>query len=145
MRISAAWDLISQMSDLDGLPEKISELQKIWKALHEPHYGYSEYTFTILLAGWLAYHRKEVSLRSYHRFCEKGVSITSQTQSLKDWANNDILQSPAFLLVTGLLKAKLIRHKKLEPALPPSPMDYDRHSSTWRRLQYFLSQMNPIR
>jgi len=79
-----------------------------------------------LLAGWLAYHRKVSG--SYHRFCEKGVSITSQTQSLKDWANNDILQKPIFVsdwIVKG--KAKLIRHKKLEPpALPPSPMDYDR-------------------
>jgi len=49
--IRAAWDLISQMSDLDGLPEKSLNCKKIWKALHEPHYGYSEYTFTILLAG----------------------------------------------------------------------------------------------
>jgi len=29
--MTKAWDLISQMSDLDGLPEKISELQKFGK------------------------------------------------------------------------------------------------------------------
>jgi len=104
-------------------------------------FGYSEYTFTILLAGWLAYHRKEVSLGELSPFLRKGVSITSQTQSLKDWANNDILQSPAFLLVTGLLRESQT-HSAQEAwttALPPSRWTTIGHSSTWRRLQYFES------
>ncbi|MCY7274225.1 MAG: hypothetical protein LH702_10900, partial [Phormidesmis sp. CAN_BIN44] len=62
-RLRAAWDLISTMADLGEQSEKIIDLQKIWKALSAPPYGYSEYNFTMLLAGWLSYHRKEVSLK----------------------------------------------------------------------------------
>jgi len=126
---------------------KISELQKNlesspWTSL------WLQWVYFYYFASRLAYHRKEVSKGSYHRFCEKGVSITSQTQSLKDWANNDILQSPAFLLVTGLLKGKpnsFGTRSLNHPRCHHPRWTTIGHSSTWRRLQYFWSQMNPIR
>ena len=39
-RIKAAWDVISKMAALGDQAEKTIELQKIWKALSEPPYGY---------------------------------------------------------------------------------------------------------
>lgn len=125
--IRAAWDLISQMTDLQGLPEKIVDLQKIWQVLSNPPYGHSEYTFTILLAAWLAYHQKEVSLKGIS-LVKKGILSSVVTQSLKDWATTDVLQKPNIFVSDWIVKgrAKLIRHKKLEPpVLPSSPIDYD--------------------
>lgn len=148
--IRAAWDLISQMTELEGLPEKIVALEKIWQALCAPPYGYSEYTFTILLAGWLAYHRKETSLRgAFTVAVKKGALPLEQTRSLKDWASTDILQKPTIFVSDWIVKgkAKLIRHKKLEaPVLPPSPIDYNQARQYLAAVATFLesNELDPV-
>lgn len=133
-RIKAAWDVISKMADLGEQPEKIIDLQKVWKALSEPPYGYSEYNFTMLLAGWLSYHRKEVSLRGDETIPSAGrrgaASVSTVTKSLQDWAGaetNNILEKPdEFVkkwIVTG--NAKLIRRKRvLPPSQPQASINY---------------------
>jgi len=60
-RIKAAWDVISNMANLGEQAERTIDLQNVWKALSNPPYGYSEYKFIMLLAGWLSCLRKEVS------------------------------------------------------------------------------------
>jgi len=42
--------------------ERTVEIAEIWRVLSDPPYGYNEYTFTILFAGWLTHHRLEVLL-----------------------------------------------------------------------------------
>ena len=130
-KVRAAWDEISQMADLGTLQEKTVNLDKIWKVLSTPPYGYSEYNFTILLAAWLAYHRKEVSLHGPVKLSvRKGESVSIKTQSLQSWASpdTDILQKPAAFVGDWIIKrkSKLIRRQKLEmPTLAASRVDYD--------------------
>jgi len=157
-RIKAAWDLISKMTELDGVnqvidlqkPERIVDLQQIWKTLSAPPYGYSEYTFTMLLAGWLSYHRKEVSLKGNATIppaSKKGTaSVTVETKSLKDWAATNILEKPDDFvkkwIVTG--NAKLIRRKKISPPPPPqSSINYSEAEQYLQVIQTYLEAGEP--
>lgn len=140
-KIRAAWDKISQLTDLQGQPEKVIHLEKIWKVLNEPPYGYSEYNFTILLAGWLAYHRKEVSLRGTEALSSKKGGVPVKSQSLKDWGNTDILSNPTSFVHEWIVKGKsqLIRRQKVEiPTLPASPINYDLAQQYLAALEAFL-------
>ncbi|MEH2178489.1 hypothetical protein [Nostoc sp.] len=125
-KIRAAWDEISEMTDLEGLPQKVIDLDKIWQVLSTPPFGYSEYNFTILLAGWLAIHRKEVSLKGYIELSSKRLNVTLKTQSLKDWGNTDILQNPTAFVDDWIVKqkSKLIRRQQAERPISVSLINY---------------------
>lgn len=127
-KIKAAWDKISQMSDLGGLPEKIVDLDKVWQTLSQPPYGYSELTFTILLAGWLAYHHQEVLLKGAIALSTKrSAQVSVQTQSLTAWANTNVWEKPKAFVSDWVTKkeTKLIHRQKVKaPELPSSPIDY---------------------
>ncbi|MDF5724385.1 MAG: hypothetical protein PUP91_28780, partial [Rhizonema sp. PD37] len=140
-KIRAAWDKISELVDLEGKPQKSIHLEKIWKVLNEPPYGYSEYNFTILLAGWLAYHRKEVSLKGKVPLSSKKVGVFEKIQSLKDWGITEILQSPTSFVHEWIIKGKaqLIRRQKVEiPTLPASPMNFDQAQQYLTAVEVFL-------
>ncbi len=164
-RVKAAWDEISKMAELSRPNEKLNlqnqvidlqkqeriiDLQQIWKILSAPPYGYNEYTFTMLLVGWLSYHRKEVSLKGNATIPpanKKGVaSVTVETKSLKDWAATNILDKPDDFvkkwIVTG--KAKLIRRKKVSP--PPQPqssINYSQAEQYLLEIQTYLEAGEP--
>ena len=149
-RLRAARDLISKMADLGEQPEKIVDLRKIWEALSGPPYGYSEYNFTMLLAGWLSYHRKEVSLKGNATIPVAGrrgtTSVTVETKSLKDWAATNILEKPDDFvkkwIVTG--NAKLIRRKKVSPPTQPqSPIDYSQAEQYLLAVETYLEAGEP--
>lgn len=148
-KIRAAWEKISEITELDGLPEKIIDLEKIWKVLSAHPYGYSEYNFTILLAGWLSYHSKEVSLRGPIKLStKKGELVSIQQKSLKDWANSDtdVLQKPAAFVSDWIIKgkAKLIRRQKAEmPTLPATRMNYDQAQKYLAAVAVFLETNEP--
>lgn len=125
-KIRAAWDKISEITDLEGLPQKVIDLEKIWQLLSAPPFGYSEYNFTMLLAGWLAIHRKEVSLRGYIELGSKRLNVTLKTQSLKEWGNTDILQNPNAFVDDWIVKqkSKLIRRQQAEMPISASLINY---------------------
>lgn len=125
-KIRAAWDKISEITDLEGLPQNIFGLETIWQVLSAPPFGYSEYNFTMLLAGWLAIHRKEVSLRGYIELGSKRLNMTLKTQSLKDWGNSDILQNPNAFVDDWIVKqkSKLIRRQQAEMPISASRINY---------------------
>ncbi|MEH1923401.1 hypothetical protein [Nostoc sp.] len=125
-KIRAAWDKISEITDLEGLPQNTFGLEKIWQVLSAPPFGYSEYNFTMLLAGWLAIHRKEVSLRGYIELGSKKLNMTLKTQSLKDWGNTDILQNPTAFVEDWIIKqkSKLIRRQQAEMPISASLINY---------------------
>ncbi|MBE9212638.1 hypothetical protein IQ247_07895 [Plectonema cf. radiosum LEGE 06105] len=143
-KVRAAWDEISQMADLGTLSEKTVNLDKIWKVLSTPPYGYSEYNFTILLAAWLAYHRNEVSLEGKEKLsARKGELVSRKAQSLQSWASpdTDILQKPATFVSDWIVKSKskLIRRQKLEmPTLAASQVDYDQAQQYLKAVRVFL-------
>jgi hypothetical protein len=149
-RIKEAWGLISRMADLGEQSEKIIDLQKVWKALSDPPYGYSEYNFTMLLVGWLSYHRKEVTLKGNATILsasKKSAASTSiEVKSLREWAGTNILEKPDDFvkkwIVTG--NAKLIRRKKVvSPSLPQSPIDYSQAQQYLSELQTYLDTGEP--
>jgi hypothetical protein len=149
-RVKAAWDLISKMTDLGEQPEKVVELKKIWKVLSEAPYGYNEYTFTMLLAGWLSFHRKEVVLKGNATIPVAGKKSTAlvsvEIKALKDWAETNILEKPdEFVkkwIVTG--NAKLIRRKKvLPPVQPQSPINHNEAEQYLLAVQAYLEAGEP--
>jgi hypothetical protein len=149
-RVKAGWDLISNIADLGEQSEKIIDLQKVWKALSDPPYGYSEYNFTMLLVGWLSYHRKEVALKGNATILsvsKKSAASTSiEIKSLREWAGTNILENPVDFvkkwIVTG--NAKLIRRKKVvSPSLPQSPIDYSQAQQYLSELQTYLETGDP--
>ncbi|MEH2235960.1 hypothetical protein [Nostoc sp.] len=125
-QIRAAWHKISEITDLEGLPQNTFGLETIWQVLSAPPFGYSEYNFTMLLAGWLAIHRKEVSLRGYIELGSKKLNMTLKTQSLKDWGNTDILQNPTAFVDDWIIKqkSKLIRRQQAEMPISASLINY---------------------
>jgi len=150
-RVKAGWDLISKMADLGEQSEKIIDLQKVWKALSDPPYGYSEYNFTMLLVGWLSYHRKEVALKGNATILSAGrrnaTSTSVEIKSLREWAGStNILEKPDDFvkkwIVTG--NAKLIRRKKVvSPSLPQSPIDYSQAQQYLSEVQTYLETGEP--
>ncbi|MEH1984220.1 hypothetical protein [Nostoc sp.] len=126
-KIRAAWDKISEITDLEGLPQKIFGLETIWQVLSAPPFGYSEYNFTMLLAGWLAIHRKEVCLRGRIKLTtKKGEFVPSQDKSLQNWGNTDILQNPNAFVDDWIVKqkSKLIRRQQAEMPISASLINY---------------------
>jgi hypothetical protein len=119
--VKAAWEEISKMTALsDNQSEKSVELTQIYTTLSAPPYGYNPFTFTILLAGWMAYHRSEIFL--------KGASgITSGQQSvpikpLKDWAETNIFNKPKdfvnkWILASGKSPLLIRRKASVEPTI----------------------------
>lgn len=146
--IKDAWDKINQLTDLKGATEGTLELASLWSILSSPPYGYSEYNFTILLASWLAYHRREVVLKGSIKIQKKASLASSQTLPLKEWANTDILQDPKTFVQNWIQKdkAKLIRRKALQtPELPPSPLDFSQAETYLEAANNFIesSEVDP--
>ena len=146
-KIRAAWDKISQITDLKGLAQKIVDLETIWQVLSAPPFGYSEYNFTMLLAGWLAIHRKEVVLRGRIKLTtKKGEFVPSQDKSLQNWGSTNILENPIAFVDDWIVKqkSKLIRRQQTQmPILPTSPMDYDQAQEYLAAVAAFLESNEP--
>ncbi|MFN6484111.1 MULTISPECIES: hypothetical protein [unclassified Nostoc] len=146
-KIRTAWDKISEITNLEGLPQKIVDLEKIWQVLSAPPFGYSEYNFTMLLAGWLAMHRKEVILRGRIKLTTKKAEIVPlQDKSLQAWGNTDILQNPTAFVEEWIIKqkSKLIRRQQTQmPTLPASPIDYDQAREYLEAVAAFLESNEP--
>lgn len=124
--LKAAWHEISRLTALEELPEKNIALDRLWTVLSEPPYGYSEYNFTVLLAAWLAYHRREIYLRGPEAVKPNKGSVSVLEQPLKEWANTDLFQDPKAFVRSWIVKdkAKLLRKEGLSlPELPCSPMN----------------------
>ncbi|NJK99759.1 MAG: hypothetical protein HC910_04010 [Spirulinaceae cyanobacterium SM2_1_0] len=102
--------------------QKTIPLARLWQRLSSPPYGYNEYTFTVLLAAWLADRHREVALKGPPQIkFRRGEKVTIATQALPVWAKTDILGKPVDFVRTWILahKASLIRRQR--PVLPPSP------------------------
>ncbi|NJR52149.1 MAG: hypothetical protein HC780_23845 [Leptolyngbyaceae cyanobacterium CSU_1_3] len=149
-RVKAAWDVISNIAELGEQSEKTIELKKVWEALSEPPYGYSEYNFTMLLVGWLSYHRKEVSLKGNAIIPpagKKGAALLPvETKSLKDWSVTNILEKPDEFVKKWIVigNAKLIRRKKVSPPpLPQSSINYSQAQEYLLAVQAYLEAGEP--
>lgn len=119
--VKAAWDRLSTMTAISDQSEKSVDLADIYETLAAPPYGYNPYTFTILLAGWMAYHRSEIFLKGTF-----GISAKQQTvpiKPLKDWAETNIFDKPKdfvnkWILAGGKSPLLIRRKPSVEPEIP---------------------------
>lgn len=136
--VKAAWEKISEMMTLDKETEKIVKVSEIWNTLQHPPYGYNEYTFTILFAGWLAYHRTEVLLSGMSNIPAKRSKFEEakiQKEVIKKWVDADVFSKPKDFIEVWTLKGLVIRRK---PALCPEVPD----SINYDEAQQFIQEIN---
>lgn len=136
--IKAAWDKISEMTALSEKSEKVVEIVKIWQTLSSPPYGYNEYTFTMLFAGWLAYHRASVFLKGGFGISEVYV----RTEPIKAWATTNILNKPKDFIHKWVLNRphpQLIRRKPCTRPEVPNAVDYSLARQFIQEINDFLS------
>lgn len=104
----------------------------------------------MLLAAWLSYHRKEVSLKGNATIAPAGRRaadlVTVEVKSLKDWAETNILEKPdEFVkrwIITG--NAKLIRRRRvLPPSQPQSSINYSQAEQYLVEIQNYLEAGEP--
>lgn len=140
--VRAAWSEIDQFCALNETSEKTIELKQLWQKLSDPPYGYNEYTFTVLLAGWLAHHRSEVFLKGPEVVSRRRGQLASTRQfTLKEWGSTDLFNDP-IKFVNGWIirdRAKLIRREGVPvPELLTSSIDSDQAQAYLKQVNTFL-------
>lgn len=139
--VKAAWDKISEMTNLGEQSQKAVEIAKIWKTLSSPPYGYNEYTFTILFVGWLAHHRSEVFLKGGFGIpLKKSDYVPVREEAIKSWANTNVFGKPKELVLwikDG--RSFLIRRKPSPCPEVPNSVDYDRARQIIQGINNYLS------
>ena len=136
--VKAAWDKISEMTNLGEQSERVVEIAKIWETLSNPPYGYNEYTFTILFVGWLAHHRSEVFLKGGFGIPQKkSESVLVRHEAIKNWAATNVFDKPKDFVNVWLKNGRptLIRRKPSPCPEVPNSVDYD-------RAQQFIQEIN---
>lgn len=123
--VRQAWDTLSEMTDIGDKPQSSTEVGDIWNVLSEAPFGYSELTFTILFASWLAYHRSEVDLSGGFGIPRrKSDTVSVKTARIHEWANPDVNvfeKAKDFVQVwVQQGKNKVIRRKPLALDIPDS-------------------------
>lgn len=140
-KVRTAWDKISQSTELGNQFERSVELKALWEELSDAPYGYNEFTFTALLAAWLAYHRSEVYIRGPFGIASRGLqSPQIKTASIKSWATEtNILDKPKDF-VSWLVKNKaiLIRHKPVQMPNVPALVEYDQAQHLIKEIDQYL-------
>lgn len=143
--IKAAWAKISEITELQGQLQKTVPITQIWEILSQPPYGYNEFTFTILLASWLAYHRSEVFLSgSFGINPKKKDVIYKETKPIKDWVSTNILEKPKEFVSTWISQTQgcLIRRLPPRPPEVPDMVDYDQAVDYLGQIDEFLKSDN---
>ncbi|GAB1545140.1 hypothetical protein NUACC21_78160 [Scytonema sp. NUACC21] len=135
--IRAAWDKISEMTDLRDKTENIVEIVKIWDTLSRPPYGHNEYTFTILFAAWLAYHRAEVSLQGGIRIPQKKTDLVSiLTEPVHNWASTNVFNKPKDFVNIWIKNGRTFLIRRQPVACPEVP-----NSMTWEQAEQFIQDI----
>jgi hypothetical protein len=142
-KVKAAWDYISQKTSLRGDAERSLPLKSLWDTLSQAPYGYNELTFTVLLAGWLVYHHKEVTLKGNDRLnLKKSEQSTLRSLSPKDLGNTDIFDKPKDFISKWVNdpRTKLIRRAKRQaPDLLSLGVNYDQAQQYLKEVEQFLA------
>lgn len=140
-KVRAAWEKISEMTDLGGMPEKAVDIAKIWERLSKPPYGYNELTFTILFTGWLTYHRTEVYLRGGFGIPQRRRDeVNVQTKPITEWANTNVLDKPKDFVNIWIVEGKprLIRRQPSRCPEIPQSVDYEQAQQYIKEIEVFL-------
>lgn len=126
--VKAAWDEISNLMALGQDTEKIVKISTIWETLSNPPFGYNQYTFTILLAGWLAYHRSELLINGAFGIPQKkSEQVTIRKEAVKNWASVNVFEKPKDFVNIWLKNGQnfIIRRKPTPYPQVPNSVSYD--------------------
>ncbi|MBR8827708.1 MAG: hypothetical protein DSM107014_07340 [Gomphosphaeria aponina SAG 52.96 = DSM 107014] len=145
--VRAAWDKISEMTALGDKQEQRVDLEKIWQILAAPPFGYNEYTFTMLLTAWLAYHRNEVQLEGSFGIPQKKTQLVSvYVKPLKDWATTNVFSKPKDFIskwIEGGRKPRLIRRLPVTCPEVPKQVNYQEAEQLIKGIKNYLESENP--
>jgi hypothetical protein len=139
-RVKTAWQYLSSVTELEGSNEKTVAIDKLWKDLSSHPYGYNEYTFTILLAAWLSYHRREVYIRGPFGIPEKRQNPGSRTASVKDWVSAKVFDKAKDFIHKWVLVQKpyIVRHRPLSRPEIPEHLTYEQAQNLLEEISNFL-------
>ncbi|OIP72761.1 MAG: hypothetical protein AUK43_02005 [Oscillatoriales cyanobacterium CG2_30_40_61] len=146
--VREAWDRIAKLTALGDTKRTSININKIWQELSKPPFGYNEYTFTMLFAGWIAYHRGEVIL--YGSFgipknSKEQVSI--QEKSIKDWATTNVFDKPKDFVNKWILAPgntpRLIRSQTVACPEIPVTIDYHQAEKLIKEIDQFINSADP--
>lgn len=132
------WDKISDMTALGDRTEKTVKIAEIWRVLSQPPYGYNEYTFTILFAGWLAYNSSELLLKGSFGIPQKKLDqVAIRSEPIKNWASTNVFDKPKDFVQVWIEKQQpsVIRRK-----LSPCPEVPD--SVNYEQARQFIQEIN---
>jgi hypothetical protein len=128
-----AWDYLSQAAKEAKAAGRSLPLLNLWQTLKAPPYGYSEYNFVVLLAGWLCHHNRTILLNGRTNL-SGGRNVAVETQTLKLWAATDIFINPKTFVDEwiGTHRATIIFREGIEI---PAPLTYP---ASWEKAQTYL-------
>lgn len=139
-RVKTAWQYLSSVTELEGSNEKTVAIDKLWRDLSSHPYGYNEYTFTILLAAWLSYHRREVYIRGTFGIPEKRQNLGPRTASVKDWVSAKVFDKAKDFIHKWVLVQKpyIVRHRPLSRPEIPEHLTYEQAQNLLEEINNFL-------
>lgn len=138
--IKAAWDKISQMTELGNQSAKTVKIAEIWQVLSQTPYGYNEYTFTILFATWLAYNSSELLLKGPFEVPKK-KSFSIKNEAIKNWANTNVFDKPKDFVREWIKNGQpSVIRRKLSPCPEvPNSIDYEQANQFIEEINNFLN------
>ncbi|HEY9795300.1 MAG TPA: hypothetical protein V6D30_06615 [Leptolyngbyaceae cyanobacterium] len=142
VKVKAAWDKISDMTALGDRSEKTVEIADIWNVLSQPPYGYNEYTFTILFAGWLAYNSSELLLRgSFGIPQKKSEQVARRSEPIKNWAATNVFDKPKEFVRVWIEKQQpFVIRRQLSPCPEvPDSVNYEQARQFIQEINSFLN------
>jgi hypothetical protein len=146
--VREAWDRISQLTALGNKQRTSINIDRIWKELSNPPFGYNEYTFTVLFTAWISYHRTEITLLGNFGIPKtKKEQIPVQEKPIKDWVITNVFDKPKDFVRIWILesskKPQLIRSQTILCPEVPTRVDYDQAQKLIKEIDKFLNSADP--
>lgn len=146
--VREAWDIIDSLTSLRDKKRFSITIEEIWQELSKPPFGYNEYTFTMLFAAWISYHRSEVILKgSFGIPKNQKEQVLIQEKPIKDWVITNVFDKPkdfvnVWILTSGK-KPQLIRSQPVICPEIPTGVDYNQAKKLVEEIEQFINSADP--
>ncbi|TAE61755.1 MAG: hypothetical protein EAZ87_00855 [Nostocales cyanobacterium] len=146
--VKEAWNKISELIGLDHKKQTPINIDRIWKELSQPPFGYNEYTFTMLFVAWLSYHRSQVILQGNFGIPKtKKEQISVEEKPLKDWVTTNVFEKPKDFVNKWILesskKPRVIPVQVINCPEISTILDYEQAQKLIQEIDNFLNSPTP--
>ncbi|MTJ52018.1 hypothetical protein FJR38_04700 [Anabaena sp. UHCC 0253] len=146
--VKKAWNTISQLTALGNKQRTSINIDRIWRELSNPPFGYNEYTFTMLFTAWISYHRTEVMLQGNFSIPKsKKEEVLIQEKPIKDWVKTNVFDKPKDFVRIWILGSsktpKLIRIQSVNCPEIPTRVDYYQAQKLIEEIDKFINSADP--